>query len=393
MSGKAKQNRDELVLQFMGVRSSLQQVCETSPVMKRAVTRKVADLEQIWEKLIRSHSLYCKVAAVGIESSESNEFIDQKARLKEEALQLADNALGENVEEDSAVVGKRLQRSVELLAAEVEFAMPALSGFSTDQLNYESHQEALRLVQENMDKMRRYMEMCNQAELKLEITAAETLNKTITDTYKEQGAKLYEIRRQIMKNAPTMTAAPEPKYRMNQGGQGGGDDTSGGGVKKQPMKIKPLDCPTWDGKFRSFARFKLLWHENITPRHEDSALHLMLCQALPKYILDNISTLTSSADEIWEHLEDKFGKPEVVAKEVMGELMTLDEKKLGSKFMGKFCTNLLDTHTLLLSLGEEDWLTSNRTVSELENKLPRDEKLKWAEMCGQCQGQTKFEKF
>ena len=108
-------------------------------MMKRAVTRKVAELEQIWEKLIRSHGLYCKVAAVGIESSESNEFIDQKARLKEEALQLADNALGENVEEDSAVVGKRLQRSVELLAAEVEFAMPALSGFATDQLNYESH--------------------------------------------------------------------------------------------------------------------------------------------------------------------------------------------------------------------------------------------------------------
>ena len=76
MSGKAKQNRDELVLQFMGVRSSLQQVCETSPVMKRAVTRKVAELEQIWEKLIRSHGLYCKVAAVGIESTESNEFID-----------------------------------------------------------------------------------------------------------------------------------------------------------------------------------------------------------------------------------------------------------------------------------------------------------------------------
>ena len=80
----------------------------------------------------------------------------------------------------------------------------------------------------------------------------------------------------------------------------------------------------------------------------------MLCQALPKYVLDNISTLTNSADEIWEYLEDKYGKPEVVAREVMSELMGLESKKLGSRFISKFCTTLLDTHTLLTSLGEED---------------------------------------
>ena len=123
-----------------------------------------------------------------------------------------------------------------------------------------------------------------------------------------------------------------------------------------PVKIKALDCPTWDGKFKTFARFKKMWNENITPRHEDSALHLMLCQALPKNIMENISSLTSSADDIWAYLDDKFGKTEVVAREIMAELMGLDSKKLGNKFMGRFCTTLLDTHSLLASMGEEDWL-------------------------------------
>ena len=47
MSGKAKQSRDELVLQLMGVKSSLIQVCQTKPIVKRAVTRKIAELENV----------------------------------------------------------------------------------------------------------------------------------------------------------------------------------------------------------------------------------------------------------------------------------------------------------------------------------------------------------
>ena len=85
----------------------------------------------------------------------------------------------------------------------------------------------------------------------------------------------------------------------------------------------------------------------------------MLCQSLPKNVLDNISILSSSADDIWTYLADKYGKPEVVAKEVMSELMALDSKKLGQKF----CTMVLDTNTLLASIYEQDWLVSNRAVA------------------------------
>ena len=395
MSGKARQARDELELQFMGVRRSLQHVCETVPPVKRAVTRKVAEMEAVWGKLVRSHSLYCKAAGVGISSTESSEFMEQKALLKEEVLQTAETILGENAEEESSAVGKRLKRSVELLIAEVEFALPTLTGFTTDQLSPDAHQEALRMVQETLDKIARYMELCSKAEQLLEDTVAETLRESTSEKYKSHGAKLFDIRRQILKNTPFKPRAAEPKVRVSQSDGQEGQDGAWGAIRKQPMKIKPLDCPTWDGRFRTFARFKLLWEENINPRHEDSALHMMLCQALPKHILENISTLTNSASEIWAHLEEKYGKPEVVAKEVMGELMGLDSKKHGNRFIGKFSTTLQDTHTLLVSLGEEDWLTSNRTVSELKHKLPREEKFKWAELCGQGSlvGDTRFERF
>ena len=119
----------------------------------------------------------------------------------------------------------------------------------------------------------------------------------------------------------------------------------------------------------------------------------MLCQALPKQILENISTLTNSAEEIWNYLDEKYGRSEVVAREIMTELMSLDPKRLGSRFMGRFCTTLLDTHSLLQSINEEDWLVSNRTVAELEGKLPREEKLEWARQYNTLPGITKFERF
>ena len=52
-----------------------------------------------------------------------------------------------------------------------------------------------------------------------------------------------------------------------------------------------------------------------------------------------------------------------------------------------------DTYKLLAEMGEQDWLVSNRAVAELEGKLPREEKLEWAKLCGTVEGDTKFEKF
>ena len=59
MSRKAKQNRDEAEVQFLGVRRGILHACETKPLIRRAVTRKVAELEASWNKLLKAHTLYC----------------------------------------------------------------------------------------------------------------------------------------------------------------------------------------------------------------------------------------------------------------------------------------------------------------------------------------------
>ena len=391
MSGKAKQYRDEWEIKMIGVHQSILEMSAAETVQKRALTRKMTEMENIWQKLVGSHGAYCRAAKVGLSSPESTEYLKEKEKLREEILQVVEKAL--EVEDKDLGTVKRLKKVLEQLKAEVEVSISALEDFSVeDQLTREAHEEAVDMVQRAMDKVNRYVEVSREAEELMEDTAGDELASKTTESFKKHGKLLSQLKLSILKKAP---AKLETKPRVGIGGDQvvsrHAADTQA--VNKQPVKIKPLDCPTWDGKFKTFARFKKLWSENITPRHEDSALHYMLCQALPKTILDNISTLTNSADEIWDYLEDKYGKPEIVAREVMSELMGLDAKKLGGRFIGRFCTTLLDTHTLLASLGEEDWLTSNRTVSELESKLPREEKFEWAKQQRTLPGDNKFEKF
>ena len=181
------------------------------------------------------------------------------------------------------------------------------------------------------------------------------------------------------------------------------EGTSGGGsssvgreernVKRSSVKTAPIPVPKWDGKTRSFPRFKKLWTENIFPFHEESALHMMLVQSLPAEVLDEVSSLASSYQEIWDHLEEKAGKSEVVARDIMGDLFALNHKKCGNKFLARLSVMLEDSEALLNSIGQQAWMTSPRSIADLEDLLPTSEKLEWAKKVKGTAGVERFEKF
>ena len=126
MSGKAKQGRDEWEVKLVEASQSLMQVCEATPLVRRAVTRKIGEMEAIWDKFLRHHGLYCKAAGVGLGSAESSEYLREKGKLREEAVQAAEAALGEDTVDESATVVKRLKKSVEMLKSEVKLSIPTL---------------------------------------------------------------------------------------------------------------------------------------------------------------------------------------------------------------------------------------------------------------------------
>ena len=284
MSAKAKQLRAELEVKLIGAHQGILTICAAAPVQKRAVRRKLDELETTWERLVKSHSQYCVSASVSPTSTESVEFMREKEKLREEAIQAAESALGDE-EDKTEVTGKRIKKHADKLKSYVDANLTTLEGLAGEQLSREQYEQAMLMVQELSDKVDRYVELSEEAEDMLEESAATALGTATEEASARHISRLSQVKLIVMKKVPVKQ---EPGIRVGNVVASTGSVASGV-EKKLPVKIKPLDCPTWDGKFKTFARFKKMWNENITPRHEDSALHLMLCQALPKNILENIS--------------------------------------------------------------------------------------------------------
>ena len=373
MASKAKELRDEQEVKLVGAYYDLMAEVEAKPTKKRAVTRAMEKLNKTWAALEKCHADYCRLNKVPV--TESMEYIKTQGKLRRDALGAAGDILG--LEEDSGdqLAMDKLQREMFQLKVDIEGCLTVVAGLAVGDLGSEKYTQTVELLNGGELKLKKYMEDSDSYIEYLEGEARSTAVKETQEFYKSSSTKMLELRGSVVKltpvkQEPSVTGAALVNTNV--------DDISTALPKREPVKIKAMECPKWDGRYRTFVRFKKLWDENIGPRHEDSALHYMLCQSLPKKVLDNISTLSNSAEDIWAYLDQKYGRPEVVAREVMAELMGLDHKKLGSLFMGKFCTLLLDTHSLLVTLNEVDWLVTNRAVADLEDKLPKEERIEWA---------------
>ena len=367
MSGKAKEHRDNGEIDLIMACESLRSATGVTPLNKRVVRNEMGKVEQTMDKLKRMHSEFCRKSQLSPCSSDSLEFLREKGRMYNEVMVAAGSLVDDGEDAEGKKAKERLENQLQQLKIDVEGKLSYLDSVKSVDLNHERYARAMDNMEKGEDKLKRYME-CNdklldclkEVEKKPQLEAAQLFYKTSRLKLDACGGALDS--KIVVKDEPAVGNNAEVARSTH---------TS----SKQHIKIKPMDPPTWDGRYRSFSRFKKLWDENIASKVEDGAQHLLLCQSLPKHILDNISTISDSAQDIWKFLDEKYGKSDVVAREVMAEMMALDSKRLGKQFMVKFCTMLLDTHSCLTAIGEEDWLVSNRSVADLEDKLPGMRKL------------------
>ena len=348
MATKAKEHRDEAEVHLIGASHDLQEVVSKTPVRKRAVGKSVSNLAQAWEKLQKRHADYCRLCKISLSSAESMEYLKEKGKLRRYGITAAEEIVGNSEEVEDKKVIVKLETELFQLKLGVEGDLGALAGLSSGGLSAEQHVQTQGILSEVEANLNRFMECFSEVAQSMEDEARKKKLEEAETFYKTNFLKYKEYRGAINKKAPL-----KEETRPSVGAAASTQHGSGGALVrdgKQPVKIKAMDCPKWDGRYRTFVRFKKLWEENIESRHENSAQHYMLCQSLPRKVLDNISTLSNSAADIWAYLDEKYGRSEIVAREVMAELMSLDHRKLGQLFMSKFCTMLLDTHSLLLNL-------------------------------------------
>ena len=215
--------------------------------------------------------------------------------------------------------------------------------------------------------------------------ATEQLN-LVKDFFTAQKKKFNQLKVNLIANSPDA-----PAHRPNvPAGRDAPAEAPATGLKG--LKLEAIAVPLFDGTARGYAVFKKFWNDNmmgLTP----SAQYAHLMKALPKHVKDQLSCVMKDAAEIWVQLEEKYGLPEVVASSVLDEILALDCKKLGTRFMPALCSLLEDSETLLENLEMTEWLTGSLSVRQMEDILPPDEKVGWAEKMDSYPGTTKYEKF
>ena len=82
--------------------------------------------------------------------------------------------------------------------------------------------------------------------------------------------------------------------------------------------MKPLDHPEFDGKAKSYPRFKQRFEEMINPNFDSMGQLEFLEKAIPKWVKERMSLVRKTPEQLWKQLDDMFADPKVMLREAKG---------------------------------------------------------------------------
>ena len=153
-----------------------------------------------------------------------------------------------------------------------------------------------------------------------------------------------------------------------------------------------LEAPTFDGKAKSYLRFKQRFEELVVTQFDAMAQLEFLEKGLPQKVKDKLTLVHKTPQQVWDQLDILYADPKVVLRESVAELHGLNAKKLGDEYMVRFATTLEDTEALLERDGNADYLRHPREVTALQDMLPKNERAEFVKRCRSYIG-TDYVKF
>ena len=389
---KALINRGLLEIQFGTAVQELSDYCAGENPGVRKVTRLLSSLKAAWSDLMNAHVSYCTAAGRDLSATQSQEYLKEQRTIFFNAKAVGEAIVDSKEEQEEAAEdkGHTFKREIVYLQFQIDEDIKSLTEvLGSASLTPEGHKAASDMLKELENKL-------SNDYLALYGKIGEEFSLEEAKSQRESAEQYLDTKRPLFGQLKTKwMMARVPTVSRQESVPGGIVEAARVEGRSVKMKIKtaPIPVPKWDGRTRSFPRFKKLWTENIVPYYEESALHIMLVEALPEKVLDEVSSLASSYQEIWDHVEEKAGNSEVVARDIMGELLSISYKKYGEKFIPRFLVTLEDSEALLTSIGQQAWMTAPRSIADLEELLPPSERKEWAKKIKGTTGIERFEKF
>ena len=211
---------------------------------------------------------FCAAAGIDMESEESRTYLQGQQAIyfagkhaAEEILEAKEETeegpnkeqLGLDMKMELAQLGVKIKEDIKCLTA-------VLAATTISREGLKEAGDMMKKVDQHLEVeykglARRLGDYLDTTEAKSE---KEVANKFVTENLPLLG----DLKTKLMMKAPTKEEKVQPITSSTVR-----DDRA----DKRTIKTAPLPVPKWDGKTRTFPRWKQLWEENIIPYHQDSA--------------------------------------------------------------------------------------------------------------------------
>ena len=366
----------------------LRKACQNVAPNERLVANLVASLDEAYNRLVGAHVAYVIKLNTELSDPRHVQYIDRVEDAIEEVKNLAQIIIGERDENGSPVekINKeKLKLDYDLAKVSLEARIAELKVTVAGAMNENQNKEHLRIATE----LNTYI-----------MTTFRDLGSKLWDAWPDEAAvwrteheavlkekipviekALADLRRKSPVAAEGRDRQPPHVRHAGAGGiEGEHHPTFGANFqtpRKQTIKLKPLDPPSFDGKAKNYTRFKQRFEEMIVSSYDEMGQLEFLEKALPSKVKDRMSMIQKSPEQLWMQLDEMFADPKIMIREAMEELHSIDAAKLGVNFISKLAATLLDTETLLDANGNGDYLRHPREVAALQQMLPRVEKIEY----------------
>ena len=158
------------------------------------------------------------------------------------------------------------------------------------------------------------------------------------------------------------------------------------------LKLQPMPLPKFDGEIREYPRFKDDFKSQVIPSISKTQQAYVLKSCLTGVPLEIVKNVDNSVQEMWQRLDDKYGEPSKMIDVIMNDIKQLKTVKENDN--SKFIT-LVDIvesgYRDLKRLNLEREISNASTVSLIEEKLPMNIMIKWAEKIKSLKSSGEFE--
>ncbi|XP_033102678.1 uncharacterized protein LOC117105611 [Anneissia japonica] len=207
----------------------------------------------------------------------------------------------------------------------------------------------------------------------------------LTDQDKEEDEdKCMQQRRELHSGIRLLLSAKESQ-----------DDQEGSTKKSELHKIelKKMELPKFTGDIKTYTRFKTDSKKFVEKATHPEQLSFRLRSCLGNEVNKVVQAAEDDYEQMWTLLDEKYGDRHKLVNALIGDILKQKPLKEGEDSqIIQFIELIPACHRNLKRMAIEHEMNNAQVISEIESRLPEEQRRRWVRLIHEPQGKDKMEK-